>query len=271
MPVTKKRGAIFAIYADSPVQNTASAYTAPTKITEPSATKTASPTKRSSTRQALTALQPKAPSTKLSSDASLKQKLSEKDVVTEKGKVGLKAGLEARQTSIQRSSLVLAPSTKAPRAASSAARKTISKKAFEVYQEPTESAIPSRITAEPASALSVRAPSKSEIANPKVSPAKRGRTVSTPKKEAVPVNEEDKENKPVVDSPASRTRSKTRIFTGATRPLSDVFVDKASSPLKTVKKTKDLKRLTSISVLADVTDAYGGSGDIPEGFTTAKR
>lgn len=272
MPITKKRGAIFAIYADSPVQPTTSSST---KITQPSSNnKHTSPSKRSSSsRQALASLQP-APRPSLScTDTTTKSKIDVQNLHPEKG---LKAVGNSRQGLGQRSE-VSSASTKITRAGTTSTRKTIIKRDFEIYQESpaqqskaktTKSTNPLTTT----TASSSLAP-QAELANPKVSPAKRSRTRSTPSKPTTRAEEEDKENQgAIMDSPASRTRSKTRVHVAGRpgNPLGDVFVDKAESP-KPTKRAIGARRLTSISVLADVTDIYGGSGDIPEGFATATR
>ncbi|KAK1924744.1 hypothetical protein DB88DRAFT_539550 [Papiliotrema laurentii] len=245
MPVTKKKGAIFAIYADSPSRPTGASSISKLRPTSTSinadahaTASSSSPTKKSSiaTRRPLTSLQPtktrsSAPAGLSGSkfkvfDDSAKISPDVQDTKVSKSKSSTNATTTAKPS--------LSSSTKPKRTPLAAATKA--KRQFEIFSDPS-----------PAPPVVASAPNSSKD----TSPLKRSRL--TPRKKQ---SEEDKENAAptLSDSPASRTRSKTAS-------------QAAQSPIKDSKRVKG-GPVRADAPLADVSSAYGATGEIPSGFKT---
>ncbi|CAD6584224.1 MAG: hypothetical protein TREMPRED_003773 [Tremellales sp. Tagirdzhanova-0007] len=267
MPVTKKKGAIFAIYADSPTQP--STFTSGSSTTRLRLSSPHSPTKRSIPRKALISIPPKPINGfPISTSSALKSS-------------DVKSTPRTRSPSVNpkphrvRSSSTSHPPPPAPRTAPS-------KRQIEIFSSPSQP-------------LSSILPSQREPpSGTHPSPAKRGR--ATPAK-----LREDKENQApssssIRDSPASRTRSKVRARADSLvgngretltlkkgRALASLLAgeEAGNSPgfASGGKSSRDVhvgtwegegksrrRSAKAVEPLADVSEAYGASGTEPLGF-----
>ena len=309
MPVTKKKGAIFAIYADSPTTGeTSAAQKAP--IHPPSPTKSKGEASRAP-RKALAPLQ----------QGKTNPPTSHDDSHSIKGKPAPKSNTTLRPThartgSVKRPFDVRSPSPTKESAGSSSAKHASSS---------------SRVRFEGGSKTSRQIrESPAKKTRPSVSTPRSSRRYDTKNKENLP---------PTNDSPASRTRSKTRAVHGTRGSISSLSAIAITSPLQPIrfghtiggetgdkdavegvaslvgngrgalslKKGRELASILGSSLevgeeasetlfkaegssknakgtpkgkglavkadgpLADVSEAYGASGEEPEGFRTAGR
>ena len=221
MPVTKKRGAIFAIYADSPQHGVSVAQKngpTPSQLSS-------SPTKRlSQPRKALASLQPTA---KLVSASAMKGKPSEGKAELGKPRQMTKATAPAVESLSSTQACLTAPST----SGSKRIVKSGSKRSIEVFAD---------------------SPKSSSIHLPLVSPAKKTR--SSPRKVT------DKENvEPGSDSPAGRTRSKTRVYPG---PHENETPVKERSRRVLGEKGERIERISGLSSKSGNLESLSGLGEM---------
>ncbi|TXT14412.1 uncharacterized protein COLE_00605 [Cutaneotrichosporon oleaginosum] len=236
MPVTKKKGAIFAVYADTPPR----AGPAPKEPSQPR-----------EGRRALTNIEP-APTRRKASPEGKRRALAPRSPSrSTRSKMDVFVDTDAVQTERPRRALAARPlSTKLAKPLSNtsmiASAKAPSSKplaAKSVLNQPNASSS----SFEPSlskHAMSKPSSSKS-AARPRAALVKRARSPT------------DKENAAPPDSPASRTRSK-------------LVLPKPSIEKKPMKKSS---RAFTVFVdpLADVSEAYGASGDEPAGFPAQGR
>ena len=279
MPVTKKKGAIFAIYADSPEKSTAKAPTATAQVKTSPTKRSISTTKPAVPRRALATIQPssvKAPLRALDGKKAVNTVLDEKPK-PKAIKTPLGESINGKQNIVSTRSS--SSSTTATRPKLSAP--TAVKRQIQVLSSPppNKDTFPVQITANTRTlAPRLHSPTRSGA-----SPPKRSRT--TPKKSAFTVYiSPEKENVPPPDSPASRTRSRTRAALSQQLEV-ELINERASSSISfeaamkrgrvsgpMVKSTKTNSKAAPVradKVLADVSEAYGASGIEPEGFRTA--
>jgi len=277
MPITNKKGAIFAIYADSPSH--------PTTSSSRLATQSDSPVKRPTSRKALTAIQPKVikgfPSSSAKSDSNEKGKTTPKSSSTS---VNPKP-VQPRVSSASRRQVPVPPPRSAP-----------SKRQLEIFSSSSVSSPP--LVSHPSPSAASRPAANGSSAE---TPAKRGRL--TPVQSRV-----DKENQPPLsasDSPASRTRARTRAradslvgdergtltlrkgraiatllaeenAAGSSMSITGIVVGfEQRSPETSGRRRSEGKGKggsgLEVRPLADVSEAYGASGAEPEGFRDVPR
>ncbi|RSH91213.1 hypothetical protein EHS25_009512 [Saitozyma podzolica] len=297
MPVTKKKGAIFAIYADSPGRDPSG----PSDATNPEL-RSRSPSKRPSaggvpgqtvqtgqaSRKALSSVQPRSIGFPSAPSSALKPKSTTADGNTALDSdfplkptpkpVGAVGSTNPKPLATSRRSNPPPPPKTAP-----------SKRQLEIFSSPSapqpqpqQQSITSSRPIPPTSHTTSTGASTSAFSSTShqpVSPAKRTR--SSPTTAEV---QYDKENHPpsALDSPASRTRSRTRLPLSAV-PASPAVATKnrliakadgklSSSPKKSALKagTNGLKarEVRADGPLVDVSEAYGASGAEPDGFKT---
>lgn len=293
MPVTKKRGAIFAIYADSPVKTPprAGASAAPGKSAQLSARATAlsgSPSKLHTAvpRRALAAIQP----------SRLQVLIPEPSANGENAKIAKpeKSGKNAnheRGALIEKSSKISVPPLRTSSALKSTSSKTVSKRQFEIFTPPSPEAKPSALSPSPKRPAAVVRPAAKSAASgskPPPSPPKRLRCGPSEDKNEEEGQDDFKENCPPisgVDSPASRTRSRTTAPALAqSRPrhskapvmrdlqAEDVlregqpFVGDGRGTLSLKKGRSAAGVLARALPLSDISRQYGATGIEPQGF-----
>ncbi|KAI9638580.1 uncharacterized protein MKK02DRAFT_31994 [Dioszegia hungarica] len=265
MPVTKKKGAIFAIYTDSPAKSTRSHTHNPSPSTTSAFTHTStvSPTKKSTSRKALATVQAK--SVGFPSDP-----LSKADKGKGRADAPIPTLAENAIPSVNYKSL---SRTTGP-ATTKRIPSTTSKRQFEIFRAQSPSAPPSPTAPIPSSRLAE-------------SPLKKTR--ATPRRSQLDDDDMDLENvAPVLDSPASRTRSRVRAASSAglasplaplrlaSRAAGEALLGDGRGTL-TLKKGRAMAKLMKGAevgvgdVLGDVSEAYGAEGSAPAGFTTQRR
>ncbi|RSH77740.1 uncharacterized protein EHS24_002798 [Apiotrichum porosum] len=316
MPVTKKKGAIFAIYADSPPKSGASAAASSSSSAAASSNllplrAPSSPTTKRSTahRTALGSLQPsrtgfpsaKGPladkprslgakdvpaggadggkaslgssgttkkplSSKPAQQPSVRTKLDRENALGTKTTLGLKSGdpKQRRSTNAapasKRAFEIFSDSSNPPASASSTrAKPKATSSSFTIFTDPVKPAAVKQHTT-----LRGAAPGPSTLsstAGPSTPGRKRERAPT-------PTGMVDKENSGILDSPASRTRSKVHSSKAApTRALAPktAVLDKKPSAKRTA-----LRRVDPDMPLSDVSVAYGATReDEPAGFRDA--
>ncbi|ORX39733.1 hypothetical protein BD324DRAFT_614779 [Kockovaella imperatae] len=260
MPVTKKKGAIFAIYADSPVASneagTSQSVVSPTKRSlrqasstlksHPKSNSTLPPLSGSTGRKALSALQASAvkPQIGFSSVQPSDDKVNASAI--DKPKVPINPKQSTTTTAISTSTNTTTTTTASSLKPSGSIRKSgsskkttasaTSKRQFDAFPSPPDTAVstfpqpdlPSQLGDKSASVVRFKENAASNASKSYESPMKRGK-LSTPSSST-----RDKENvaPSVLDSPASRTRSKTRRQAGSISSLSALGIH---SPVQTLR------------------------------------
>lgn len=226
MPVTKKKGAIFAVYADTPPR----AGPAPREPSEPR-----EPPRDG--RRALANIEP-APTRRKASSSEKRRALAPRSPTrSSRGKMDVFVDLEAdKPAEKKRSALAVKP----------LASKPLSSNSLPTSSEARSSKpLPQPLAAKP---LSKPVPSSSSLSKPLLTKKTRAPLA---KRARSPTDKENTYAPP--DSPASRTRSKLR--------LPDAPSEGKSKPKKTARAFT-----VFADPLADVSEAYGASGNEPEGF-----
>ncbi|KAL7422222.1 hypothetical protein Q5752_002868 [Cryptotrichosporon argae] len=258
MPVTKKKGAIFAIYADSPVASTSTAASMSTSTASSAArpAPAASPSKR--TRRPLGA----------ASSADVQRPLGAKPLALGKPALG--------KTALNQTAPGKPVSVLGSKAAALASKQAAT---------PASSGVDSRTKQRQGVATGAGGAMSKRAHSPLDTPAKRTRGADADRENR------DKENADAVigplDSPAARTRSKTARPAPAraepprraARPVNDENADpfgpapthtaKRPPPGSGTKAALSRPRVRADGPLADVSEVYGASGIEPDGFRDA--
>lgn len=268
MPLTKKKGAIFAIYADTPPRAGSSSTASSSLPASPSATPASAHTERKPSRPALAALEP-APT---------------KSATRTKGFPSSSTSESSGPSKTRRAVSPLPSSSRNPTASgastSSTGRRT---RKLEVFSDPDPAPskagtrtlepskpLPSALQPKPLSAASSSKPTSKDGSKEKSKPlAPKSSSSSAALKVKRARSPIDKENLP--DSPASRTRSKARLASAALQQSENTSQSlqaklAAAAKKPTAKKTQKAFTVFADNALADVSEAYGASGEEPAGF-----